>query len=106
MQELVEIVGRSTGIALMAPPADSDAAQQTLNTLLSAVNKKQKVRLQALLQVPCLACVLMSAYFGAHPASDNSYTRGQSWSRCQPFADVFCSLPLCYKNALLVLLHY
>ena len=42
-QELVEIVGRSTGIALMAPPADSDTAQQTLNTLLSAVNKKQKV---------------------------------------------------------------
>lgn len=44
MQELVEIVGRSTGIALMAPPTDNDAAQKTLNTLLSAVNKKQKVQ--------------------------------------------------------------
>lgn len=43
LQELVEIVGRSTGIALMAPPTDSDTAQKTLDTLLSAVNKKQKV---------------------------------------------------------------
>ena len=43
LQELVEIVGRSTGIALMAPPTDSDAAQKTVDTLLSAVNKKQKV---------------------------------------------------------------
>ncbi|KAL0042263.1 hypothetical protein WJX77_007828 [Trebouxia sp. C0004] len=42
-QELVEIVGRSTGIALMAPPTDSDTAQKTLNTLMSSVNKKQKV---------------------------------------------------------------
>ena len=45
LQELVEIVGRSTGIALMAPPTDSNTAQKTLDTLLSAVNKKQKVRL-------------------------------------------------------------
>jgi len=36
-------VGRSTGIALMAPPTDSDTAQKTLNTLMSSVNKKQKV---------------------------------------------------------------
>lgn len=43
LQELVEIVGRSTGIALMAPPTDSNTAQKTLDTLLSAVNKKQKV---------------------------------------------------------------
>lgn len=43
LQELVEIVGRSTGIALMAPPTDSGTAQKTLDTLLSAVNKKQKV---------------------------------------------------------------
>ena len=43
MQELVEIVGRSTGIALMAPPSDSKTAQKTLDTLMSAVNKKQKV---------------------------------------------------------------
>lgn len=43
MQELVEIIGRSTGIALMAPPTDSKDAQTTLDTLLSAVNKKQKV---------------------------------------------------------------
>ena len=45
LQELVEIVGRSKGIALMAPPSDSDAAQKTLDTLMSAVTKKQKVRL-------------------------------------------------------------
>ena len=43
IQELVEIVGRSTGIALMAPPTDNEAAQNTINTLMSAVNKKQKV---------------------------------------------------------------
>ena len=43
LQELVEIIGRSTGIALMAPPTDNDTAQKTLDTLLSAVNKKQKV---------------------------------------------------------------
>lgn len=36
-------MGRSTGIALMAPPTDSATAQKTLDTLLSAVNKKQKV---------------------------------------------------------------
>lgn len=47
LQELVEIVGRSTGIALMAPPTDSDTAQKTLDTLLSAVNKKQKVHSSA-----------------------------------------------------------
>ena len=46
-QELVEIVGRSTGIAVMAPPTDSAAAQKTLDTLLSAVNKKQKVHCTA-----------------------------------------------------------
>ena len=44
LQELVEIVGRSTGIALLAPPTDSDTAQKTLSTLMSAVNKKQKVQ--------------------------------------------------------------
>lgn len=72
VQELVEIVGRSTGIALMAPPTDNDTAQQTLNTLLSAVNKKQKVcmpylpncvvvhvlhaSLQALFRPICMSC--------------------------------------------------
>ena len=55
IQELVEIVGRSTGIALMAPPTDNEAAQNTINTLMSAVNKKQKVQtLHASISFPVL----------------------------------------------------
>ena len=61
VQELVEIIGRSTGIALMAPPTDSKDAQTTLDTLLSAVNKKQKVpctvlSVQELFDRICLHC--------------------------------------------------
>ena len=44
LQELVEIVGRSTGIVLMTPPSENKTAQATMNTLLSACNSKQKVR--------------------------------------------------------------
>ena len=74
LQELVEIVGRSTGIALMAPPTDSDTAQKTLDTLLSAVNKKQKVactppqpaRQAVLLYIS--ACVRAAMHCYAKPA--------------------------------------
>ena len=42
-QELVEIVGRNSGLAILAPPSDSAEAQASLATVLSAVNpKKQK----------------------------------------------------------------
>ena len=43
VQELVEIVGRSSGVVLLSPPTENKEAQKTLDTLLSAVNKKQKV---------------------------------------------------------------
>ena len=56
LQELVEIVGRSTGIVLMAPPSENKAAQTTMNTLLSACNSKQKVRAGTLLMRVVLAC--------------------------------------------------
>jgi flavorubredoxin/flavin reductase (DIM6/NTAB) family NADH-FMN oxidoreductase RutF len=42
-QELVEIIGRSSGVVLLSPPTENKEAQKTLDTLLSAVNKKQKV---------------------------------------------------------------
>ena len=61
LQELVEIVGRSTGIALMAPPTDSDTAQKTLDTLLSAVNKKQKVSCTET-PCPCTSSALQALY--------------------------------------------
>lgn len=61
LQELVEIVGRSTGIALMAPPTDSDTAQKTLDTLLSAVNKKQKVSCTGT-PCPCASSALQALY--------------------------------------------
>ena len=60
MQELVEIVGRSTGIALMAPPTDSATAQKTLDTLLSAVNKKQKVACAFLASAYC-CCICITS---------------------------------------------
>lgn len=47
-QELVEIVGRNSGLVVMAPPSDAAEAQASLATVLSAVNpKKQKVRTPA-----------------------------------------------------------
>lgn len=49
VQELVEVVNRSKGVVLMAPPADSTEAQASLATLLSALKPKQKVCL-----FPCL----------------------------------------------------
>ena len=43
-QELVEIVGRSAGVVVMAPPGDSPEARAALATLLSAVKPgKQRV---------------------------------------------------------------
>lgn len=43
-QELVEIVGRNSGLVIMAPPSDATEAQASLATVLSAVKpKKQKV---------------------------------------------------------------
>lgn len=43
MQELVEVVGRCSGVVLMAPPDDSSEARATIATLLSALKSKQKV---------------------------------------------------------------
>lgn len=44
-QELVEIVGRNSGLVILAPPSDAAEAQASIATVLSAVNpKKQKVR--------------------------------------------------------------
>ena len=43
-QELVEIIGRNAGVALLAPPSDAQEAQNAIATVLSAVSpKKQKV---------------------------------------------------------------
>ena len=43
-QELVEIIGRNAGVALLAPPSDVQEAQNAVATVLSAVKaKKQKV---------------------------------------------------------------
>ena len=43
-QELVEILGRNAGVALLAPPSDAQEAQNAIATVLSAVSpKKQKV---------------------------------------------------------------
>ena len=43
-QELVEIIGRNAGVALLAPPSDARSAQDAVATVLSAVKpKKQKV---------------------------------------------------------------
>ena len=44
-QELREVVARSAGIVLMAPPHDSVDAQGAIATLVSSINsKKHKVR--------------------------------------------------------------
>jgi flavorubredoxin len=42
-QELVEAVGRSAGVVVMAPPGESQEARKALSTLLSAVKPKQRV---------------------------------------------------------------
>eukprot|EP00884_Botryococcus_braunii_P015500 jgi/Botrbrau1/2633/Bobra.145_1s0051.1 len=42
-QELVEVINRSKGVVLMAPPADSTEAQASVATLLSAIKPKQKI---------------------------------------------------------------
>lgn len=42
-QELVEVVGRNSGVVLMAPPSDNPEAQTALATLLSSLKPKQKV---------------------------------------------------------------
>ena len=44
MQELVEVVGRSSGVVLMAPPTESAEAAASVSTLLSTLKPKQKVR--------------------------------------------------------------
>jgi hypothetical protein len=43
-QELVEVLGRNSGIVLMAPPSANAEAQAAVATLLSAVKPKQKAR--------------------------------------------------------------
>lgn len=43
MQELVEVVGRSSGVVLMAPPTESAEAAASVSTLLSTLKPKQKV---------------------------------------------------------------
>ena len=43
MQELVEVVGRSSGVVLMAPPTESAEAAASISTLLSTLTSKQKV---------------------------------------------------------------
>jgi hypothetical protein len=53
-QELVEVVGRCSGVVLMAPPDDSAEARATIATLLSALKSKQKVSiLQCMLMASC-----------------------------------------------------
>ena len=42
-QELVEVVGRSSGVVLMAPPHESQEAAASVSTLLSTLKPKQKV---------------------------------------------------------------
>lgn len=39
----MEVVGRCSGVVLMAPPDDSSEARATIATLLSALKSKQKV---------------------------------------------------------------
>jgi hypothetical protein len=62
-QELVEIIGRNAGVALLAPPSDAQEAQNALATVLSAISpKKQKVGTWAKLSlstaqwVQCWSC--------------------------------------------------
>lgn len=43
LQELVEVVGRSSGVVLMAPPHESAEAAASVSTLLSTLKSKQKV---------------------------------------------------------------
>ncbi len=43
VQELVEVVGRSSGVVLMAPPTESAEAAASVSTLLSTLKPKQKV---------------------------------------------------------------
>ena len=43
LQELVEVVGRSSGVVLMAPPTESAEAAASVSTLLSTLKPKQKV---------------------------------------------------------------
>lgn len=43
VQELVEVVGRSSGVVLMAPPTESAEAAASVSTLLSTLKSKQKV---------------------------------------------------------------
>ena len=43
MQELVEVVGRATGVVLMAPPVENAEAAASISTLLSSLKPKQKV---------------------------------------------------------------
>jgi len=43
MQELIEVVGRSSGVVLMAPPTESAEAAASMSTLLSRLKPKQKV---------------------------------------------------------------
>lgn len=53
-QELVEVVGRCSGVVLMAPPDDSAEARATIATLLSSLKSKQKVSiLQCMLMASC-----------------------------------------------------
>ena len=44
LQELNEILGRSSGIVVMTPPRDSKDAQASLATMVSALKPKHKVQ--------------------------------------------------------------
>lgn len=44
LQELVEILGRNSGVVLMAPPVSSRDAEKAIGILLSAIKPKQKVK--------------------------------------------------------------
>eukprot|EP00210_Caulerpa_lentillifera_P001943 g1865.t1 len=42
-QELVEILGRNSGVVVMCPPTHSEEAQKSISLMMSAVKPKQKV---------------------------------------------------------------
>ena len=58
MQELVEVVGRATGVVLMAPPVEHAEAAASISTLLSSLKPKQKVWAQHPVSWALLALVV------------------------------------------------
>lgn len=42
-QELVEVLGRNSGVVVMSPPSDSTEAQKSISLMMSAIKSKQKV---------------------------------------------------------------